>query len=52
MSPYHLPLDLLPQIKGSSDLDYKDRIPTHCGVAYESIRSLARSHVMRVCSLV
>ncbi len=26
-----------------------NRIPTHCGVAYESFRSLARGHVIRVC---
>ncbi len=26
-----------------------NRIPTHCGVAYESVHSLARSHVIEVC---
>ncbi len=26
-----------------------NRIPTHCGVAYESVRSLARDHMIRVC---
>ncbi len=26
-----------------------NRIPTHCGVANESVRSLARGHVIRVC---
>ncbi len=26
-----------------------NRIPTHCGVAYESVRSLARGHMIRVC---
>ncbi len=26
-----------------------NRIPTHCGVAYESVRSLARGPVIRVC---
>ncbi len=26
-----------------------NRIPTHCGVAYESVRLLARGHVIRVC---
>ncbi len=25
-----------------------NRIPTHCGVAYESVRSLARGHMIRV----
>ncbi len=33
------PQELLPNIKGSHDLDCTDytvdRIPTHCGVAYE-----------------
>ncbi len=27
-----------------------NRIPTHCGVAYERVCSLARGHVIRVCS--
>ncbi len=27
-----------------------NRIPTHCGVAYECARSLARGHVIRVWS--
>ncbi len=26
-----------------------NRIPTHCGVAYESVCSLARGHMIRVC---
>ncbi len=26
-----------------------NRIPTHCGVVYESVRSLARGHIVRVC---
>ncbi len=26
-----------------------NRIPTHCGVAHESVHSLARGHVIRVC---
>ncbi len=26
-----------------------NRIPTHCGVAYESVHSLSRGHVIRVC---
>ncbi len=25
-----------------------NRIPTHCGVTYESVHSLARGHVIRV----
>ncbi len=26
-----------------------NRIPTHCGVAYESVHSLARGHMIHVC---
>ncbi len=26
-----------------------NRIPTHCGVAYESVHSHSRGHVIRVC---
>ncbi len=29
-----------------------NRIPTHCGVAYESVPSLARGHVIRVWTIV
>ncbi len=45
------PPELLPNIKGSHDLDYIEsyRIPLHCGVAYKSVSSLGRAHVIRVC---
>ncbi len=28
------------------------RIPMHCDVAYESVYSLARSHMIRVCPII
>ncbi len=52
MSLQHRQTELLPNIKGSHDLDYikVNRIPAHCGVVYESVHPLARGHVIRVCN--
>ncbi len=42
--------DLLPHIKGSRGLNYKvNRITTHCDMANESVHSLVRGHMIRVC---